>query len=575
MQTKIIWEQGVPCELPEEFDPFLILVWGGKDLLTVGSLSEPKSYKNDTVKSIINWFATEYLRFTLLDQNQDLSELRIKNYLYTGNWAIKLLCNQDLNFDVIDDFRPITKVFQETAAKTRSDIRNRSNDSTKGNRTEIGHIGNLYRFLSYLYPNDANLISDYLVLGKRIESIIEPPSEFCVVETVRYVANKVKSEETKVKECIVMLKGNNEITADDILLLFELSKDYRNLFLYLFIAITGINATNAMLVTFDDLSIRNDKKTSGKTVSVYKARANKVVTFEISKDVLIKYVNPFVDIFTSYNLLCDKFGIDFKLDYIGRQIFYEDKKYRHIAQYYLFLGWLKSFRLRFVSHINVRLGQENLSDHKVKIPTPSDLRNYKATAIESRRGHILSSIIMQHKVDTGSKYYLKRQEKEAIENLGVYYAGFENMIKNIGDKVSDRLTTIPAGKCRANDEQQSIIQLNTSKSAYVIGDCTTPTGCLFCSFFVVHADEEGIYKLISMREYIYLKNRIVSYEAEIENNYGAILDRINGILDHLKEKLSDIAIDWIKQAEDKVAFGLHPDWQELYDMDMALMDLAV
>jgi hypothetical protein len=345
--------------------------------------------------------------------------------------------------------------------------------------------------------------------------------------------------------------------------------------LYLFIAITGINATNALLIALEDLSIRNDKKTSGKTVSVYKARANKVVSFEISKDVLIKYVIPFVDIFSSYNLLCDKFGIDSKLDYIGRQIFHEDKEYRHIAQYYVFWGWLKWFRVRFVSHLNVRLTQENLLDHTIKIPTLRDLRNYKATAIESRRGHILSSIIMQHGVNTAFKHYLRRQEKEAIENLGVFYADFENFINNIGEKVSDRLTTIPAGKCCANDEQQSIIQLNTSKSAYVIGDCTTPTGCLFCSFFVVHADADGVYRLVSMREYIYLKNRIVSYDAEIENNYGAIIDRINGIFDHLKEKLSDLAIDWIKQAEDKVAFGLHPDWQELYDMDMALMDVAV
>jgi hypothetical protein len=574
MYTKIIWEQGIPCELPEQFDPFLIRVWGGKDYLALGNLKRPESYVDEESKSIIEWLSQEYIRFTLLEQNQDLSESTIRQLINSGNWILKHLTKQQLIPDTIDDYKPLTKIFQKIAAKTRSDARNRSSDAKQGNRTPIIHLKIVNRFLTYLYPNDASFISDHLDHGKQFDSIIDAPSEFCVIESVRFVANLVESEEIKIREAISNLKEKTTITERDILTFFKLTKNYRNLFLYLFIATTGINATNAMLVDLEDLSIGSDKKTTGKSVSVYKQRANKVVSFEITKDVLIRYVNPFISIFKNYNLICEKFNSNYKLDYIGRQIFRQDEEYRHISQYYVFFSWLKAYRPRFINYINLRLTQENILEHRIKIPTPSDLRNYKATAIESKRGHIISSIIMQHSVEVGFKHYLRRQEKEAIENLGEFYADFENIIKNISEKVKDRLTVIPAGKCSASDEQKSFIQLNTAKSAYVIGDCTTPTGCLFCSFFVVHADEEGIYKLVSMREYILLKNKVLSYHSEIENNYGAIIDRINNILQHLQDELKEVAKQWIEKAENDVLYGLHPIWQELIDMDMALLEVT-
>lgn len=574
MRTKVIWKQGIPCELPDQFDPFSIQVWGGKDCLSLGSLKAPSTYKNDTSKSIIEWVALEFIRFTLLAQNQDLSELRIKNFIDTGNWMIKHLVNQDLEYDAVEDYKSLTKIFQQIAVITRNDALRRSNNSKQGNRTPINHIQNINKFLSYLYPSDTQTISDHLYHGKRLDSVIETPSEICIVETVRYIAKRVESEAVKISKAISTLQAQFILTEDDVLSFFKSTKDYRNSFLYLFIAITGINATNALLVTIKDLDAGNDKKTSGKSVAVYKPRANRVVCFEIPKDVLIKYVASFVGIFKKYNALCDKFSFGLKFDYIGRQVFREDGEYRHISQYYLFCAWLKAVRPELINYVEQRLTQENILDHIIKIPTPRDLRNYKATAIESKKGHIFSSIIMQHSAETGAKHYLKRQEKEAIENLGEFYANFENIIKNIGEKVRDRLTIIPAGKCSATDEQKSIIELNTVKSAYVIGDCTTPTGCLFCSFFVVHADEEGIYKLVSMREYILLKNETISYHSEIENSYGAIIERIDNILQHLKVELKEIAKGWIEKAEDRVAYKLHPVWQELYEMDMALMEVT-
>ena len=575
MNTKVIWERGVPCELPEQFDPFSIEIWGAKDCLSLGRLKAPITCKNDTSTSIIEWISMEFMRFTLLEQNQDLSELTIRSFIDTGNWVIKHLVSHDLDYDVMDDYKSLARIFQEIAAKTRSDTLNRSNDSKQGNRTPINHLQIVNRFLSYLYPNDTSIISDHLHHGKPIDSIIEPPSEFCIVETVRHIAKRVESEAVKISKAISTLQDKFILTESDMLSFFKFTKDYRNLFLYLFMSITGINATNAMLIGLKDLDIGNDKKTSGKSVAVYKARANRVVCFEITKDVLIKYVNPFVGLFKKYNILCDKFNIVYKYDYVGRQIYRKDGEFRHISQYYLFCSWFKIARLELINHVNQRLTQENILDHIVKIPTPKDLRNYKATAIESKNGHLLSSIIMQHSTEIGFKHYLRRQEKEAIENLGVFYADFENIIKNIREKVKDRLTVIPAGKCSATNDEKSIIQLNTAKSAYVVGDCTTPTGCLFCSFFVVHADEEGVYKLVSMREYILLKNQTVSYHSEMESSYGAIIERINNILQHLKIELKEVATEWIEKSEDRASFGLHPIWQELYDMDMAILEMAV
>ena len=572
MYTRIIWEQGVPCKLPEQFNPFLIQVWGGKDYQSLGSLKQPTLYKGDESKHVIEWVAQKLLFFILLEQNQDLSESRIRNYIASGNWVIKHLEKKQLDYTITEDYKELTTIFQKISAKTRSNTINRSGDSKNGNRASITHIQNLNSFLSYLFPNDTHIISDHLHHGKIMDSIIAPPSDFCVVETVRHIAKFVGSEISVLNKTISNLNNTSGSTKAEITSFFKSTKDYRNSFLYLFIAITGINGTNAMLISLADLDISNDKKTSGKSVSVYKARATRVISFEIQKDFLIKYVKPFVNLFNIYNKLCKKLGVTLELDYIGRQIFRNDEKFRHISQYYLFSDWIKNNKPHLTEHLKKRLKQENISDHEIKIPMPRDLRNYKATALETKVGHNLAAIIMQHSPETALKHYFRRQEKEAIENMGEFYADFENTIKNISNKIKERLSVIPAGQCKGTVEQQSIIQLNTNKSAYIIGDCTTPTGCLFCSFFVAHAEEEGVFKLVSMREYILLKNEVISYHSEMESSFGAVIERINKILQHLKDELQEQAVKWIEDAESKVAYELHPDWQELYDMDMALLE---
>lgn len=343
MYTRIVWEQGVPCNLPEQFNPFLIKVWGGVDYQSIGSLKEPESYQNDESKHVIEWVAQKLLFFTLLEQNQDLSESRIRNYIASGNWILRHLEKYKLDFSIIEDYKELTTIFQKISAETRSNTLNRSNVSKNRNRnrTTFHHIHNLNLFLSYLFPDDTHIISDHLHHGKQIDSTIDPPSDFCVVETVRYIAELTELEESHLNKTIAVLKNNSVLTEDDIADFFKSTRDYRNTFLYLFIAITGINGTNAMLISLEDLSISNDKKTSGKTVSVYKARANRVVSFEIPKDILTKYINPFVNIFNTYNTLCEKFNVNLKFDFIGRQIFREDGKFRHISQYYLFSEWIK------------------------------------------------------------------------------------------------------------------------------------------------------------------------------------------------------------------------------------------
>ena len=571
---EVKWQQGFPCELPEQFDPFLTKVKGSHDFHTLGSLKRPESYYDDESRIVVEWIAKEYLEFILLEQNPDLSEATIRAFISSGNWIIEQLKGEKLEYEAIDDYKPITSIFQKIAIKTRSDQINRSAISEQGNKSIIERLHHVNKFLSHLYPNDTHTISDYLYHGKMTYAITEPPSEFCVVETVRYIAKAVKSEESQMNEAIAALEYKSNLNKNDILLFFLLSKNYRCLFLYLFIAVTGINGSNSMLIRLEDLDIDNDKKTSGKSVCVYKPRANRVISFEIPKDFLMMFVNPFVGLFWKYNLLCDKLKHNLKFEYIGRQVYDTDGGYRHISQYYLFRGWIKyNTKPKLISHLQQRLSQEGVIDD-IKVPMPRDLRNYKATSLETKKGHNIAAIIMQHSTETAFKYYQKRQKKEAIENLGVFYTDFDGFIKNIHENVKKRLTVIPAGKCCATDNQKSIIELKTAKNAYIVGDCTTPTGCLFCSFFVVHADKDGVYKLISMREYILLKNKVLPYHSEFENSYGVVIERIDAILQYLKDQLKDEVVEWIAEAESKVPYGLHPDWQELYAMDMALLDVT-
>lgn len=288
MYTEIVWQRGMPCELPDVFNPFSILVCGAKDTLTIGRLKEPSSYNSDDSKDIIRWIAQELLYFILLEQSQDLEELTIKKYIDSGNWIIKYLSGYNLDYTITEDYIGLTKIFQTTASKINSDLRNRSADTKVGNRGSIEKLDIVNRFIAYLFPNDSQIISDHLARGNRVESIIEPPSEFCVVETTRYIAKRVELEEIKLRNTILSLRESSSLTESDIASFFKLSKNYRNSFLYLLIAITGINGTNSTVIALEDLEVTNNKKTSGKSVSVYKKRANKVVSFEIPKEILTK-----------------------------------------------------------------------------------------------------------------------------------------------------------------------------------------------------------------------------------------------------------------------------------------------
>lgn len=572
--TKVMWKQGDPCELPEQFNPFNIKVVGHSDYETIGSLKKPKKHHDELSLDIIEWIATEYLRFALSIANIDQSESSIGSYISTGNWIIRNLATEALDEDAFDNFEPICRVFQKIAAKTRREHIDRSTDAEQGNKTTIEHLHIVNRFLSELFPDDKKAISTYLYLGNKTTNTPEPPSEFCVTETVRFAATIVRQEESRMSEAIEALKSKPNLTITDITSFFNSSRRYRYSFLYLFIAVTGINATNSMLISLEDLSIDNDIKTSGKTMTTYKPRAQKIVSFELPKDFLIKYVKWYVNIFQSFNKICKKLELKISHEYIGQQAFAEDGRFRHITQYYLFRGWFKyNFRREAILHLKQRIIDEGIIDEEIKIPTPRDLRNYKATSIESLNGHNIAAVVMQHSTRTAFKYYQRRHKKEAIENLGEFYEDFYGFVKNIGQKIEKRLTSIPAGECVATTEEKSIVELKANSDAYISGDCTTPTGCLFCSFFVVHASQEGVFKLISMREYVLLKNKTLQWRSEFTNNYEPIITRINDILQELINKLQDKAIEWINKAEKDASYELHPDWLELYEMEYALLEV--
>lgn len=571
---KIVWEQGVPCELPDRLDPFKTVIFGKRDCLLLGSLKLTKSNLSSSKYKTIKIIAEEFLRYILLERNQDLSELTITGYITTGNWILKHLEQYELDETALKDFKPITKIFQKIAAETRTDRRNRSSESKSNNKATLERLRLVSKFLIYLFVDYGDEITDHLHVGGIKESIAEPPSDFCVIESVRQVAKITKQEEVLSNKYLSELAAKTHKTDVDILTFFENTKNYRSSFLYLFIAVTGINGMNATLILLDDFKDDDIIKTSGKTISTYKARANKVVFCEITRDFIKEFVAPYLFIFDKYNSICDQNGVNAKMDYIGRMTFLNDGEYRHIVQYRYFSDWFRVVRRDLALHVASKMKKNGICDDNIKIPTPRDLRNYKQVAIETKKGHIIASIIMQHSEETAYKHYTRRLQAESIENLGEFYERMESFILDMREKVNRRLTIIPAGKCNATDKEMEVIELRNSPKAYVNADCTTPTGCLFCSHFVVHADEEGIYKLLSMREYIREKSKFSQYHSEFEKNYGVILERIREILDYLTVELKDKAIAWIEESEKRIESNIHPFWQELNNIDMALFEIS-
>ncbi|WP_044325033.1 hypothetical protein [Pseudomonas amygdali] len=183
------------------------------------------------------------------------------------------------------------------------------------------------------------------------------------------------------------------------------------------------------------------------------------------------------------------------------------------------------------------------------------LRKYKSAYLLSKNHTIaLVAGVMQNSPDTIQRSYSESEEKTAIDEI----SNTLNYIINILEEKSK--TETPGGGCSGKESSA----LTPPPPGYE-PDCRNFIGCIYCEEFRLHASEDSIRKLYSMR-YVTLK-RIASCKnpEEFMALHGNVVARIDAMIADLlvvRPEMEEIVKRVKQEVEDQ--YLLSPYWDIFY-----------
>ncbi|MFA0061774.1 hypothetical protein AB4370_18445 [Vibrio cyclitrophicus] len=141
--------------------------------------------------------------------------------------------------------------------------------------------------------------------------------------------------------------------------------------------------------------------------------------------------------------------------------------------------------------------------------------------------------------------------------------------KHIPVNINGGLHKTPAGHCNASDNSASE-QMNGFTEAAPLPICSRSETCFFCKHYVLHADEEDIHQILSLRELIPSAQKRSQSDVAYAIKFAPVLYRIEEILEGLIEQAPEKK-SLIAEISEKVKRGdLSPHWQSHFDL---LIDL--
>lgn len=183
------------------------------------------------------------------------------------------------------------------------------------------------------------------------------------------------------------------------------------------------------------------------------------------------------------------------------------------------------------------------------------LRKYKSVYLLSQNYTISTvSAVMQNSSDTILKHYAQAEEKQAIDEISTTLSYVITILER-----ELKLPT-PGGGCSGEPPSE----VEETPENYQ-PDCRNFVGCVFCDEFRLHADEDSVRKLLSMR-YV-TRERLSSCEDIKQFNavHGKAIEKIDSILAELLELRPDMK-PLIERVQDEVEleYKLSPYWESLY-----------
>ncbi|MBL4705145.1 MAG: hypothetical protein JKY54_11525, partial [Flavobacteriales bacterium] len=165
---------------------------------------------------------------------------------------------------------------------------------------------------------------------------------------------------------------------------------------------------------------------------------------------------------------------------------------------------------------------------ELTIPSAREWRAYKADWLIRTTDVATASLLLQNSEETVLQNYSEGSKSRADREMTDFLQALHiKVVQPNAIPTQD----ISVGQCRdyhapKNDGSLSVIQ----------PDCHQPEGCLFCTNYRVHADEDDIRKLCSCQYVITQTRALAASEAHFNEIFGVVVQRISGLLKTIAHK---------------------------------------
>lgn len=213
--------------------------------------------------------------------------------------------------------------------------------------------------------------------------------------------------------------------------------------------------------------------------------------------------------------------------------------------------------------------------------TPQQWRKHKSSqSVELSGGDLLlEAEVMGHSLDTARNNYARTSFKDASQQISQFF----NELRRVAvakTRIVERIAVqtleetfetqiLPVGACTTTNPQPEKALGFTEQAP--IPNCQQFEHCLFCQHYAVHADEEDVRKLLSLKSLLGCIKQKATDLIKWESQFGVILHRIDEVLTELSNAYVDLR-ERIISIQDEVESGdLDAYWLNHFEL---LIDLG-
>lgn len=323
----------------------------------------------------------------------------------------------------------------------------------------------------------------------------------------------------------------------------------------LFIAQTGANLDTAQQLQLDTMEIL--PSTQGRRFSGTKSRAG-------DKIVRPEFGVKFEPVFRKILELREWYVQDEACDFVFPM--------RNEIQQ---LGSVSNGRLQLIKNFLQRIFP------KMVWIMPQQWRKHKSSqTVEFSDGDLLlEAEVMGHSLDTARNNYARTSFKDAAQQISQFFNELREVavaktrtLERIAVQTLDEtveVQTLPVGACITAAPQPEKALGFTEQAP--TPNCQQFEHCLFCQHYAVHADDEDVRKLLSLKSLLgYVKQKATDL-IKWEQQFGVVLHRIDEVLNELSDTYENLR-DRIFSIQEEVESGdLDAYWLNHFEL---LIDLG-